>query len=78
MAGKESLRKSLIMLCGWSEQDNPNIVPITDIDLNKTDAVVFSHFGVVSGIYSIVRGEVDKYTWQEVGSSFLPGELIAF
>ena len=22
------------------------------------------------------RGEVDKYTWQEVGSSFLPGELI--
>lgn len=23
------------------------------------------------------RGEVDKYTWQGVGSSFLPGELIA-
>lgn len=23
------------------------------------------------------RGEKDKYTWQEVGSSFLPGELIA-
>ncbi|MBY4731298.1 dTDP-4-amino-4,6-dideoxygalactose transaminase [Cupriavidus pauculus] len=23
------------------------------------------------------RGEVDKYTWQETGSSFLPGELIA-
>lgn len=23
------------------------------------------------------RGEVDKYTWQEVGSSFLPGELLA-
>ena len=23
------------------------------------------------------RGEVDKYTWQKVGSSFLPGELIA-
>lgn len=23
------------------------------------------------------RGEVDKYTWKEVGSSFLPGELIA-
>ncbi len=23
------------------------------------------------------RGEVDKYTWQSVGSSFLPGELIA-
>lgn len=23
------------------------------------------------------RGEVDKYTWQEVSSSFLPGELIA-
>lgn len=23
------------------------------------------------------RGEVDKYTWQEVGSSFLPGELVA-
>lgn len=23
------------------------------------------------------RGEVDKYTWQEVGSSFLPGEMIA-
>jgi dTDP-4-amino-4,6-dideoxygalactose transaminase len=26
---------------------------------------------------SFFRGEVDKYTWQEVGSSFLPGELIA-
>ena len=38
VAGKESLRKSLIMLCGWSEQDNPNIVPITDIDLSKIDA----------------------------------------
>jgi dTDP-4-amino-4,6-dideoxygalactose transaminase len=23
------------------------------------------------------RGEVDKYTWQEVGSSFLPGEAVA-
>lgn len=23
------------------------------------------------------RGEVDKYTWQDLGSSFLPGELIA-
>jgi dTDP-4-amino-4,6-dideoxygalactose transaminase len=23
------------------------------------------------------RGEVDKYTWQEAGSSFLPGEVIA-
>lgn len=23
------------------------------------------------------RGEVDKYTWQEVGSSYLPGDLIA-
>ncbi len=23
------------------------------------------------------RNEVDKYTWQEIGSSFLPGELIA-
>ena len=38
VAGKESLRKSLIMLCGWSEQDNPNIVPITDVDLSKIDA----------------------------------------
>lgn len=24
-----------------------------------------------------IRGEVDKYTWQEAGSSFLPGELTA-
>ena len=24
-----------------------------------------------------LRGQVDKYTWQDVGSSFLPGELIA-
>jgi dTDP-4-amino-4,6-dideoxygalactose transaminase len=24
-----------------------------------------------------LRGQVDKYTWQELGSSFLPGELIA-
>lgn len=23
------------------------------------------------------RGEVDKYTWQSAGSSFLPGELIS-
>lgn len=23
------------------------------------------------------RGEVDKYTWQEAGSSFLPGEMVA-
>jgi len=26
---------------------------------------------------NFLRGEVDKYTWQDVGSSFLPGELIA-
>lgn len=26
---------------------------------------------------SFFRGEVDKYSWQEVGSSFLPGELVA-
>lgn len=24
-----------------------------------------------------LRGEIDKYTWQEVGSSFLPGDLVA-
>ncbi|MCE4861249.1 DegT/DnrJ/EryC1/StrS family aminotransferase, partial [Campylobacter jejuni] len=24
-----------------------------------------------------LRGEVDRYTWQDVGSSFLPSELIA-
>lgn len=24
-----------------------------------------------------IRGDVDKYTWQDIGSSFLPGELIA-
>ena len=23
------------------------------------------------------RGDVDKYTWQDIGSSFLPGELVA-
>ncbi len=26
---------------------------------------------------SFMRGEVDKYTWVDIGSSFLPGELIA-
>ena len=26
---------------------------------------------------AFLRGEVDKYTWQDVGSSFLPGELTA-
>jgi dTDP-4-amino-4,6-dideoxygalactose transaminase len=26
---------------------------------------------------SFFRGEIDKYTWQEAGSSYLPGELIA-
>jgi len=26
---------------------------------------------------SFIRGQIDKYTWQEVGSSFLPGELMA-
>ena len=24
-----------------------------------------------------LRGEIDKYTWQDIGSSFLPGELIS-
>src|SRR5690606_34286185 len=24
-----------------------------------------------------IRGEVDKYTWVDVGSSYLPGELIS-
>ena len=23
------------------------------------------------------RGQVDKYSWKDIGSSFLPGELIA-
>ena len=23
------------------------------------------------------RGQVDKYTWQDLGSSFLPGEVVA-
>lgn len=26
---------------------------------------------------SFFRGEIDKYTWQEIGSSYLPGEIIA-
>ena len=24
-----------------------------------------------------LRGEVDKYTWSDIGSSYLPGEVIA-
>lgn len=26
---------------------------------------------------AFLKGEIDKYTWQDIGSSFLPGELIA-
>jgi dTDP-4-amino-4,6-dideoxygalactose transaminase len=26
---------------------------------------------------SYLRGEVDKYTWKDIGSSFLPGEIVA-
>ena len=30
-----------------------------------------------SGLKRFFHGEVDKYTWVDIGSSFLPGELIA-
>ncbi len=43
-----------------------DMVPLADIIRDKgTDRSRF------------LRGEVDKYTWQEVGSSFLPGEITA-
>jgi len=46
--------------------NDPELVPRAEIIREKgTDRSRF------------FRGEVDKYTWQDVGSSFLPGELIA-
>ena len=44
----------------------PELIPMAEIYREKgTDRSRF------------FRGEVDKYTWQDVGSSYLPGELIA-
>lgn len=46
--------------------NNPNYAELAEIIWEKgTDRGKF------------YRGEVDKYTWQHVGSSFLPGEIIA-
>ena len=46
--------------------NNPNFINRAEIVWQKgTDRNRFS------------RGEVDKYTWRDVGSSFLPGELVA-
>lgn len=46
--------------------NNPALVPRAEIIREKgTDRSRFR------------RGEVDKYTWLDIGSSFLPGELIA-
>jgi dTDP-4-amino-4,6-dideoxygalactose transaminase len=38
-------------------------------------AEIFREKGTDRGRF--FRGEVDKYTWQSIGSSFLPGELVA-
>lgn len=46
--------------------NDPNLAPRAEIIREK---------GTDRGRFH--RGEVDKYTWQEIGSSFLPGELVA-
>ena len=44
----------------------PDLTPMAEIIREKgTDRTRF------------FRGEIDKYTWQEIGSSFLPGDLMA-
>ena len=49
------------------------------LSINKHDLVKRSEIIRDKGTdrSSFIRGEVDKYTWQEIGSSYLPGELIA-
>jgi dTDP-4-amino-4,6-dideoxygalactose transaminase len=46
--------------------NDPNLVPRAEVIREK---------GTDRGRF--FRGEVDKYTWQDVGSSFLPGEFTA-
>jgi dTDP-4-amino-4,6-dideoxygalactose transaminase len=41
----------------------------------KTEAEIIREKGTDRSRF--FRGEVDKYTWQSVGSSYLPGELLA-
>jgi dTDP-4-amino-4,6-dideoxygalactose transaminase len=47
---------------------------VNDPELSTRAEIIWEK-GTDRGRFS--RGEVDKYTWQEVGSSFLPGELVA-
>lgn len=47
---------------------------VNDSSLTKRAEIIREKGTDRSGFF---RGEVDKYTWQEAGSSFLPGEIIA-
>src|SRR5207302_2640417 len=68
-------------LGAFSFHDSKNIIAgeggsllIRDADLSER-AEIIREKGTDRGRF--FRGEVDKYTWQEVGSSYLPSELIA-
>ena len=47
---------------------------VNDLDL-YSDAEIIREKGTDRSKY--FRGEVDKYSWQKIGSSYLPGDLIA-
>ncbi|MCI5224819.1 MAG: dTDP-4-amino-4,6-dideoxygalactose transaminase, partial [Candidatus Electrothrix sp. AR4] len=47
---------------------------VNDLDLSSRSEIIREKGTDRSRFF---RGEVDKYTWQDTGSSFLPGELVA-
>jgi dTDP-4-amino-4,6-dideoxygalactose transaminase len=68
-------------LGAYSFHETKNVISGEGGALLVNDAVLASRAEIIrekgTDRSRFFRGEVDKYTWQEMGSSFLPGELIA-
>src|SRR5262249_10318760 len=68
-------------LCAYSFHDSKNIISGEGGSLLINDPGFAARAEIIrekgTDRSRFFRGEVDKYTWQEVGSSFLPGEFTA-
>lgn len=72
---------SMGSLCAYSFHETKNVISGEGGALLVNDPEFVSRAEIIrekgTDRSRFFRGEVDKYTWQEVGSSFLPGEIIA-
>lgn len=78
---KDKMLGSIGHLGAWSFHETKNVISGEGGALLVNDPFFVQRAEIIrekgTDRSRFLRGEIDKYTWQDIGSSYLPGEIIA-